>query len=189
MNSNGSSFTPGSPPGSHHPPEGERLDPLVRPRQEWLDLLKKAAGAEGFELWADPDEHELTLRNRFATGPRKNRIVWLPCSEEEITWFRVFEPEADQIWETRLVSALRDYGVQIPGDREDELVPLLPAYVNERFDSPRSDWKDFTAGSAKGELVNDRKILGCSPWSGYVRPPGPMAIRIFAAVQKTDSLT
>ncbi len=129
------------------------------PRQEWLDLLKKAAGAEDFELWADPDEHELTLRNRFATEPRKSRIIWLPRSEEEITWFRVFEPEADRIWEIRLVSALRDYGVQIPGDREDELVPLLPAYVNERFDSPRSDWKDFTAGSAKGELVNDRKIL------------------------------
>jgi len=129
------------------------------PRREWLDLLRKAAGAEGFELWADPDEHELTLRNRFVTEPRMSRIVWLPCSEEEITWFRVFEPEADLIWETRLISALRDYGVQIPGDREDELAPLLPTYVNERFDSPRSDWKDFTAGSAKGELVNDRKIL------------------------------
>lgn len=129
------------------------------PRREWLDLLKKAAEADDLDLWADPDEHELAIRNRFATEPRKSRVVWLPRSEEEITWFRVFEPEADLIWEARLVSALRDYGVQIPGDREDELVPLLPAYVNERFDSPRSDWKDFTAGSAKGELVNDRKIL------------------------------
>jgi len=129
------------------------------PRQEWLDLLKKSAESDGFELWADPDEHELTLRNRFANEPRKSRIVWLPRSEEEITWFRVFEPEANLIWETRLISALRDYGVQIPGDREDELASLLPTYVNERFDSPRSDWKDFTAGSAKGELINDRKIL------------------------------
>jgi hypothetical protein len=129
------------------------------PRQEWLDLLRKAADADGFELWADPDEHELTLRNRFTNEPRMSRIVWLPHSEDDITWFRVFEPEADLIWETRLISALRDYGVQIPGDREEELIPLLPAYVNERFDSPQGDWKDFTAGSAKGELVNDRKML------------------------------
>lgn len=157
------------PPTSFHAWLTSRIRPTLQkhngwilwcdPRREWLDLLKKTAEADGLELWADPDEHELALRNRFATRPRTSRIVWLPRSEEEITWFRVFEPEADHVWETRLVSALRDYGVQIPGDREEELIPLLPAYVNERFDSPRADWKDFTAGSAKGELVNDRKIL------------------------------
>lgn len=129
------------------------------PRQEWLDLLKKAAEADGFELWADPEEHELVLRNRFVQEPRRSRIVWLPVSHDDITWFKVFEPEADFIWETSLLSALRDFGVQIPGDREDELAPLLATYAYERFDSPKADWKDFTAGAAKGELINDRRML------------------------------
>jgi len=129
------------------------------PQREWLDLLKKAAGAERFELWADPEEHELVLRNRFVQEPRKSRIVWIPVSHDEITWFKVFEPEADFIWETGLLSALRDFGVQIPGDREDELAPLLATYAYERFDSPKADWKDFTAGAAKGELINDRRML------------------------------
>lgn len=127
------------------------------PRQEWLDILKKAA--DGFELWADPEEHELVLRNRFVQEPRRSRIVWLPVSHDDVTWFKVFEPEADFIWETSLLSALRDFGVQIPGDREDELAPLLATYAYERFDSPKADWKDFTAGAAKGELINDRRML------------------------------
>jgi len=129
------------------------------PRKEWLDLLKKASDSDGFELWTHPDEHELVLRNRFMQEPRVSRVVWLPISHDDITWFTVFEPEADLIWETSLLSALRDFGVQISGDQEDDIISILPTYAYERFDSPLSDWKDFTPGRVKGELINDRRML------------------------------
>ena len=129
------------------------------PRQEWLELLRKAAESDGFELWANPNEHELSVRDRFVQEQGGNRIVWLPVSHDDITWFKVFEPEADFIWESSLLSALRDFGVLIPGDREDELTTLLPTYAYEQFDNPKTDWEDFTAGLAKGELINDRRML------------------------------
>lgn len=137
------------------------------PRREWLDLLRKAAELDGFELWADPDVHELTLRDRFVEEPEGNRVVWLPVAHDDITWFKVFEPEADFIWVAGLISALRDFGVVIPGDREDELLPLLPTYACEQFDNAKTDWEDFTAGAVKGELINDRRML-----AAIAGPPG-----------------
>ena len=35
------------------------------PNQEWLELLRIASSFAGFELWANPAEHELILRDRL----------------------------------------------------------------------------------------------------------------------------
>jgi len=128
------------------------------PDREWLELLRAAAAA-GFELWADPDEHELLLRDRFYHTPRAPRVVWLPCAREEITWFQVFALEAEAVWEKSLLQALREYGVAIPRDQESELASLLPAHAREWFDEPKETWKELTPVTAKGTLVNDYRMF------------------------------
>ena len=129
------------------------------PNREWLDLLRIAAENAKFELWANPEENELILRDRFQKAKRAPRVVWLPCRREDITWFKVFELEAGAVWEKRLFEALREYGVSIPREAESELVPLLPAYAREWCDKPKRTWKDLTPGSAKGSLVNNERML------------------------------
>src|SRR5262249_23002782 len=69
------------------------------PQHEWLELLRAAAGGGLFELWADPAEKEIAIRHRFYRTPRAARVVWLPCSREDISWFRVYEMEADEVWQ------------------------------------------------------------------------------------------
>src|SRR5438105_2652412 len=87
------------------------------PDRAWLDLLAASAEADGFELWrpqAGPDEfYELLVRDRFHSTPRAARVVWLPCARVDITWFKVFELEAEAVWEKTLLAALREYGVEI----------------------------------------------------------------------------
>ncbi len=136
--------------------------------RSWLELLRAAAKADGFELWAPeqgpkalgPDDwHELVLRDRFHTSLRAPRVVWLPCARDSITWFKPFELEADLVWEKSLLDALREYGVDVSRDHEDELVGLLPAHAREWFDKPKETWKELTPGNAKGTLVDDQRML------------------------------
>ena len=129
------------------------------PRREWLSLLRDAAQGAAFELWADPEEHELLLRDRFHHSPRTPRVVWLPRARDEITWFEVFALEADTVWEKSLLQGLREYGVAIPREREADLISLLPAHAREWFDKPKKTWVELTPGTAKGTLVNDRRML------------------------------
>ena len=94
------------------------------PDQEWLELLRMAAEHAGFELWApEPGQtppHELLLRDRFYREPRTPRVVWLRAARADITWFKVFELQADHVWEKRLLDVLRDYGVLIPVAPQDK---------------------------------------------------------------------
>jgi hypothetical protein len=133
------------------------------PGQEWLDLLRTASESSDFGLWAperrESAEHELIIRDRFHKNERKPRVVWLPEARKDITWFKVFELEAQSVWERTLMQALRDYGVRIPRECEMELNSLLPAHTKEWFDEPKSTWKDLTPGSAKGTLVDDHRVL------------------------------
>lgn len=129
------------------------------PDGEWFELLQAAASDGSFELWANPDEHELLLRDRFYRAESAPRVIWLPCAREEITWFKVFEIRADVIWEKSLLEALREYGVSIPRDQEKEISSLLPAHAKEWFDKPKETWKELTPGSAKGTLVDDHRML------------------------------
>jgi hypothetical protein len=129
------------------------------PYREWLDLLRTSAAESGFKLWADPDQHELILRDRFSRETRAARVVWLPCSRDEISWFKVFELEAEAVWEKSLLDALRDYGVNIPREQESELASLLPAHAREWFDKPQETWKELTPANAKGALVDDHRML------------------------------
>jgi hypothetical protein len=78
---------------------------------------------------------------------------------DAISWFKPFELEADQVWEKSLLEALREYGVEISRDHEDELVSLLPAHAREWFDKPRETWNELTPGNAKGTLFDDGRML------------------------------
>ncbi len=133
------------------------------PDRSWLDLLREASKADGFDLWAplagQEDSHELLVRDRFYSSPRDPRVVWLPCSRDSISWFKPFELEAEEVWEKSLLQALREYGVDISRDHEDELVGLLPAHAREWFDKPKETWKELTPGNAKGTLVDDHRML------------------------------
>lgn len=129
------------------------------PDREWLEMLRALSDEDGFDLWADPGEHELAIRDRFYSTERRPRVVWLPTKRQDISWFKVFELQAASIWDRSLLQGLRDYGVDIPRANEDELLPLLPAHAREWFDNPKETWKELTPGNAKGTLVDDYRML------------------------------
>jgi hypothetical protein len=93
---------------------------------------------------------------RSAPAPR---VVWVPTARDELTWFKTYELEAEEVWEKSLLEALRQYGVDISYDHELELVGLLPAHAKEWFDKPKHTWKELTPGNAKGALVDDHRML------------------------------
>ncbi|NIM13881.1 MAG: PglZ domain-containing protein [Candidatus Aminicenantes bacterium] len=129
------------------------------PNLEWLKLLREASKSHDFELWADPEEHELILRDRFYKSKSTMSVIWLPIKKEEITWFKVFELQANNIWEKSLLEALRDYGVNITREFEKDLIPLLPTHALEWFNEPMNVWKELTPGTSKRNLVDDDRIL------------------------------
>ncbi|MBI2478601.1 MAG: hypothetical protein HYV60_08175 [Planctomycetia bacterium] len=71
------------------------------PYHEWLDLLRASAASGEFELWAPQSnrelEHELLIRDRFFSTERAPRVVWLGCDRHDITWFKPYELEAEEI--------------------------------------------------------------------------------------------
>jgi hypothetical protein len=127
------------------------------PEHVWKDILKKTADG-AFELWAE-EEHELVLRHRFHQIPRSPRIVYLPVSRENITYFKVFEIQAEEVIETSILEALSSYGVYIPSSMQIDIRPLLPVHLKEWIDQPKSKWKELTEGNIKETLVDDEKIL------------------------------
>jgi hypothetical protein len=129
------------------------------PDREWFELLRIAAQAGGFALWADPEAHELSVRDRFANAPRAARVICLPTARVDLTWFKVFELAAEEVWERNLLTALRDYGVNIPREHESDLLPILPAHAREWFGKPKCTWQELTPGNAKGALVDDHRML------------------------------
>lgn len=134
------------------------------PHHEWLDLLRTSAASDGFELWAPQNsgetEHELVIRDRFYSTERAARVVWLGCDPHDITWFKPFELEAEEIWQKSLLEALREYGVHIPREQETDLVSLLPAHTRQWFDQPKEVWqKELTPSIVKGGLVDDHRML------------------------------
>ncbi|MBW3538714.1 MAG: PglZ domain-containing protein [Planctomycetes bacterium] len=133
------------------------------PDREWLELLRMAAEANAFELWAPAScheaEHELIVRDRFYRTPPAPRVVWLPVAREGITWFKPFELQAEEVWQRPLLDALREYGVDVSRDDEGQLDGLLAAQAREWFDKPRETWKELTPANAKGTLVGDHRML------------------------------
>lgn len=128
------------------------------PQGIWKELLQAAAEDNSFELWAE-DTHELILREKFYKTPRTSRVIWLPVSRDEITYFKVFELQAEAVKQLSLPEALSHYGIDIPSDYRVELEPILPAHAKEWLDYPKDAWKELTPGNAKSTLVDDEKIL------------------------------
>lgn len=134
------------------------------PHHEWLDLLRASAASDDFELWAPKSnsetEHELIIRDRFFSTERAPRVVWLGCDRHDITWFKPFELEAEEVWEKTLLEALREYGVHIPREQEGDLVSLLPAHARQWLDQPKEVWqKELTPSNVKGGLLDDHRML------------------------------
>lgn len=127
------------------------------PKHVWKGILQKAA-EDTFELWAD-EEHELMLRHRFIQTTRSPRVIYLPVSREEITYFKIFEIQAEEVIEISLHEALSRYGIHIPSDMLSQIEPLLPAHIKEWLDHPKSQWEELTLGSVKETLVDDERIL------------------------------
>ncbi|MFG0261516.1 MAG: hypothetical protein ACF788_03920, partial [Novipirellula sp. JB048] len=133
------------------------------PQGSWLDLLRRASKTGSFELWA-PEKaadapHELELRDRMHRSTPGPRVVWVPKSRDSLTWFKIYELEAEEVWEKTLLDSLRQYGVDISYEDELELGSILPAHVNDWFDKPRSTWRELTPSNAKGTLVDDSRML------------------------------
>jgi len=131
------------------------------PDRQWLGPLRAAATAGKFELWApesaDKAEHELLIRERFHREPFKPRVVWLPVSRDDITFFKVFELQAEEVWEKSLVDAVRAYGVRVPREQESKWTADLPQLVRQLGDQPRTSWDE--GGNTAGRLLEDRRLL------------------------------
>jgi len=128
------------------------------PERSWKPILERIAVGADFELWAT-DEHELQLRERLHKAPPARRVIWLPCSREEIGYMRVFELRAADVKTWTLPEALARYGVELSSEQLSELRPLLAAHTQEWLDRPRTAWKELTPGSAKGALMDDDRML------------------------------
>lgn len=129
------------------------------PWRVWKDLLQEVANDGAFELWAE-ETHELILREKFYKSPRSPRVVWLPVSCEQITYFKVFESQAEEVKEIGLLPALVSYGVEIPSEQIPDLEPLLSAHVKEWFEYPLEHWKDnLSKGQVKTSLIDDDLFL------------------------------
>ena len=111
------------------------------PERVWVALLKASAESDSFELWTD-DIHELVLRDRFCREPRSPRVIWLPVAKEDLTYFKVFEFEADDVREWSLPEALSMYGVDLPSGHLAEIKAVLPTHAIEWIDRPLKYWKD-----------------------------------------------
>lgn len=124
---------------SHASPYIVWCDPL----RVWKDLLIQIKAGAEFELWAD-EIPELELRERFCAeaSESKPRIIWLPKARADISYFKVFEIRADNVWEHTLGNALLDYGVT-PA-KIHELGESLPAFTRAQFDKPLDTWMNVT---------------------------------------------
>lgn len=128
------------------------------PERVWKPLLERVAEGADFELWSE-EKHELLLRDRLLRAPPASRVVWLPCTREEIGYLRVFELRAADVKTWSLPEALRGYGVELTSEQLVELRPLLAAHTQEWLDRPRVAWKELTPGHAKGVLMDDGRML------------------------------
>jgi len=128
------------------------------PDRTWREVLKAAADGGEFELW-DDEEHELVLRERLLAAKPKSRVVWLPRAENEVTYLKALELQAEYVWTESLVSALGRFGVEIQREHEAELAPILPSHAREWIDQPLSAWRDLTPGAAKSAVVSDDLVL------------------------------
>jgi hypothetical protein len=122
------------------------------PRRQWRELLHKTCGDE-IELWTD-ESHELLRRHRFVKEERRPRVIWIPRGRSALSYLRVFEGEA-RFWEMNLLEALREYGVEISRNQEDEFREDLLAYALAKVDEPLSRWKTITPD----ELISTELIL------------------------------
>lgn len=113
------------------------------PHRVWKDLLIAVQEETEIELWAE-EISELQLRERFQAEYHddKRRIIWLPRTRNDITYFKVFEIRADFVWEYSLEDALLDYGVN-PA-KIHELGDSLPAFTRMQQEKPLSTWQNVT---------------------------------------------
>lgn len=123
------------------------------PDNDWKDFLL-AVSDGSFEVWAN-EEHELITRERFYSSKTAQRVIWLPTSRDNITYFKVFESRASEVREMPLAEAVSIYS-DIP-QRQLSDVTNLRAYVKEYFDKPKSAWKELSGVDSK--IVDDEKVL------------------------------
>lgn len=130
------------------------------PEGEWLELLRTISSSADFELWADPNEHELILRDRFYGSQAAPRLIWLPVARDNIGYFKAFELQAAAVFDITLAEGLAEYGVKIAPGQLAEVKPLLPAHAKEWLEYPLTHWKEhLSQGQVKSSLVDDDLFL------------------------------
>ena len=117
-----------------------------------------AAEDDSFEVWAD-DMHELQLRERFYKEPRAPRVIWLPKSRDQISYFKVFELKASSVKEMSLEQAISSYGIDIPSDKIDDLRPVLASQIRGSFDQAKSSLKKDLLGDPNTRIIDDSLVL------------------------------
>ncbi|MBW8003262.1 MAG: hypothetical protein FVQ80_14805 [Planctomycetes bacterium] len=65
------------------------------PDREWRDILLTLTAGGAFELWAE-EEHELQLRERFFNSSRKPRVIWIPKSLDDLSYFKASFLDAEE---------------------------------------------------------------------------------------------
>jgi hypothetical protein len=140
------------------------------PERVWKPLLERIAEGADFEVWTE-EKHELLVRDRLHKAPSAQRVIWLPCAQEEIGYLRVFELRAADVKTWSLPEALARYGVELSSEQLAELRPLLAAHTQEWLDRPRAAWKELTPGSAKGVLMDDDRMLELMATAGMSFEP------------------
>jgi hypothetical protein len=137
------------------------------PHRTWKELLEASLVGTDIELWAI-DIHELALRYKFYSEPKRPRVIWIPVSQQDLGYFKVFALQSDLVIEMPISEALDDFGVDIPVDQILSVEPLLPAHARQWIDYPLSYWKEkFSLGEAKVSLVDDETLLAVLASPGH----------------------
>jgi hypothetical protein len=138
------------------------ITPLViwcDPQRLWGRLLEMASNGGAFELWVG-EEHELLIRQRFYSEPQAPRVIWLPVSQDKMSYIKIIALQAAEIVEISLAEALSQFGVGVPLDQRAEIEPLLPVHARQWIDYPLSHWRaNLSQGQVKSSLLDDQAFL------------------------------
>lgn len=122
---------------------------------EWKDILQKFSIDEDIEYWDGEEIHELTLRYNLYQEPHRPRIVRLPVTDHEVTWFAIAALKAPHIKQVSLGQALRSFGAEISWERELEMGETIKSYALQWFDETKDVWK----GKGSDNIITDARVL------------------------------
>ena len=129
------------------------------PYRQWLDLLRTSSSENGFELWADPNEHELVVRDRFFHEPRKPRGSGCRARATKSHGSKSLSWRRKKCGRDRCSKLFVNTGLISHGSKRASWHHCCQLMLKSEFDKPRSTWKELTPANAKGALIDDHRML------------------------------